>query len=326
MINRFLKHNKLSKYLIWKYMDWRRSRQTVNFVKSLETYLQDYNAGNGGDRLKHALIMEVLQHLKPMSEWSYRETHAGAGFYSMNAHSRILFKAVLNKDKMDGAGSLYRKFLEDWWNAGAPGYPGSVLLASRFLNTYLKDPSKIDIRVTEIEPAALSRLKVLSGDYGIKIRADIFDKQIDWLCQGSSLLFVVDPYFYDRYTTDTLNGRIGRVHLYDLFNRLSQKNGAILFIFTADPTDSPRKTYEELKYDIDNYNTIPIVKHFLLVDKQLENEVVHNHYWISIVGFGTGIDIVNKIPGSNEWNSSWLNIGIFKETYDSKIEEVKSQL
>ena len=93
MVNRFLKKNKLSKYFIERYREWERSRATAVFVKSMETYIQDSNAGNGGDRLKHALLMEVLIRIN-LGEWSYRETHAGAGLYPMNGHSRMLLKAI----------------------------------------------------------------------------------------------------------------------------------------------------------------------------------------------------------------------------------------
>ncbi len=45
--------------------------------------IQDRNAGNAGDLLKHTLLLEILSHL-PFDlrvPWSYTETHAGAGMF-----------------------------------------------------------------------------------------------------------------------------------------------------------------------------------------------------------------------------------------------------
>ena len=43
--------------------------------------IQDRNAGNAGDRLKHALLTEILARLPGAQAWAYGETHAGAGAY-----------------------------------------------------------------------------------------------------------------------------------------------------------------------------------------------------------------------------------------------------
>jgi hypothetical protein len=162
----------------------------------------------------------------------------------------------------------------------------------------------------------------MCGDYGVNLRPESFDKQMDWLCQGEFILFVVDPYYYDRDAKSALRGRFGKKHLFQLFESLSRKKGAILLIFTADPTDSSRKTYEELKHDINNYSDIPLVRHYLLVDKQLENEALFNYYWVSVVGFGNGVNIVNDLPNSDQWNASLIQSGVFMDVYGTRIEEV----
>lgn len=324
MRNNFLKKNKMFRYFLEKYNDLQRSKEISEFNRKMETYLQDRNAGNGGDRLKHMLILNLLQHMEPTDEWSYRETHAGSGIYPINAHSKLLFNEINTLKETKAFSSLYWNSLKEWLNAGAPGYPGSVLLAARFLHHKIKNPGEFDIRVTESDPIALSRLSLLSGDYGVKIRADSFDMQMDWLCYGSSLLFVVDPYFYDNNAKNTTKGRFGKVHLFELLNRLSQKKGGILLIFTADPSDSPRRTYEELKNDLDGYHEIQIVRHFLLNEKQIENKNFRNYYWISIIGFGTGVEIVKNIPIMQEWNSLLKNMNILREICDSRMDEMVS--
>jgi hypothetical protein len=142
---------------------------------------QDANAGNVGDQLKHALLIETIQRLPADPAWAYAETHAGAGAYESD-QARILIAAarraaagraaarrVAANSGVPGrgpdarttghpvAGTGYAAALlarEAGWPAEERDrwYPGSVLLAVGGRAQWSS------VRLAEADPAVMDRL------------------------------------------------------------------------------------------------------------------------------------------------------------------------
>src|SRR5690349_2843162 len=133
-------------------------------------------SANPGDRLKHALLLEVLEGTRAWPAITYGETHAGAGAYRevgqanrapREQHIRLLREEVERSDPAegnDGPGTAYLRWLRDWWatpsNAGT--YPGSALTALRWLQRH--HPERFEIRLTEGCEATCGKLKEALGE------------------------------------------------------------------------------------------------------------------------------------------------------------------
>lgn len=96
---------------------------------------QENNAGNNGDRVKHTVVLHTLERAAGWGKIRYRETHAGAGFYPMNDESCELRQLVMGSQPppSDDKASVYYRSLRSWWTADAPGYPGGIVQAARWL-------------------------------------------------------------------------------------------------------------------------------------------------------------------------------------------------
>lgn len=264
---------------------------------------QSRNAGNRGDRLKHAILLEILNSAIQKNICSYRESHAGAGYYDLNKHSMELFNFLSTDDKnsLHGVGQLYGQILKQWWIKNVTTYPGSIALASEILHGNSKSLDKIDIRATEVDTKAFTRLLGLKSEFNIELRNESFDKNFNWLCEGTSMVFLIDPFFYDLNAT-IQSGGFGREQLINIFNNLSLKKAAVLIIFTSYIEKSHKRTYEDLKRDISNHlppKSLP--RHFVTTRKKNGE----TYYWISVIGFGDdGVKIVKDL--SSDWNKSWL--------------------
>ncbi|CAG0952022.1 hypothetical protein METP3_00270 [Methanosarcinales archaeon] len=263
---------------------------------------QSKNAGNRGDRLKHAILLEILDYTIQNNIWSYRESHAGAGYYDLNEHSMELlnFLSTNEKNNLQGVGQLYGQILKQWWIKNTKTYPGSIALASEILYRNSKSLDKIDIRATEVDIEAFTRLYSLKSEFNLGLKNESFDTNLDWLCEGSSMVFLIDPFFYD-INVKMQSGGFGREQLINIFKNLSIKKAAVLIIFTSYIERSHKKTYEDLKMDISNH--LPpksVARHFITTRKKNGK----TYYWISVIGFGDGVKIVKGLH--SDWNKSWL--------------------
>jgi hypothetical protein len=263
---------------------------------------QSKNAGNRGDRLKHAILLEILDSAIQNNICSYRESHAGAGYYDLNEHSMKLFNFLGTNEKntLQGVGQLYGQTLKQWWIKNTKTYPGSIALASEILYRNSKSLDKIDIRATEVETKAFARLLGLKSEFDIELKNESFNKNLNWLCEGSSMVFLIDPFFYDVNAT-IQSGGFGREQLIKIIENLSLKKGAVLIIFTSYLERSHKKTYEDLKRDISHHLPSKSLSRHFITTRKKNGET---YYWISVIGFGDGVKIVKDLR--SDWNKSWL--------------------
>src|SRR4051812_39581697 len=101
-------------------------------------------AANNGDRLKHALLLEVLERTGDWAGVVYAETHAGAGAY--HAGDQTKDKYILDlRQKVEnapttatGPGFAYLTWLREWWGdpANRESYPGSAVTVLRWLQRH----------------------------------------------------------------------------------------------------------------------------------------------------------------------------------------------
>lgn len=107
---------------------------------ALLSYRHGYHAGNFADVLKHLVQIECLQHIvKKEKPFTYIDTHAGAGLYSLESE-----QALKLQEYRRGIGALYgstlpqlarylevvKRFNQD---STLRYYPGSALIAEHFL-------------------------------------------------------------------------------------------------------------------------------------------------------------------------------------------------
>ncbi len=101
----------------------------------MKEYLQDKNAGNLGDYLKHFLLIKLIERLKkayPCSSITYIESHAGAGIYELQEEhwkNRNKYREVVCSDseQWDTFGRLNSRTEKD------KEYYGSFILAGKLL-------------------------------------------------------------------------------------------------------------------------------------------------------------------------------------------------
>lgn len=165
----------------------------------------DGKSANPGDRLKHALLLEVLGMANEWPAINYSETHAGAGVYLAERQSGEKYKYIENLHSLVTQtevptdplpGTVYLRSLKQWWRGGENKgkYPGSVILARQWLKDNV-DESRWTMRVTEADQATFERLrKALGGANGDVARHSSFAERIDWLTEKDNLILLVDPF------------------------------------------------------------------------------------------------------------------------------------
>jgi 23S rRNA A2030 N6-methylase RlmJ len=162
----------------------------------------DTKSANHGDRLKHALMLEVLKRCKAWPTFTYAETHGGAGLYSAKGQTkkgrryirdlrRQVMSAVAGAER-GSAGSEYYRFLKEWWagDASADEYPGSVLQAARYLRT--QGRRRFHIRVTEADAETCGRLEGALSPFRrtLRLRNRGFQHELSSLCENDGLFLL----------------------------------------------------------------------------------------------------------------------------------------
>jgi hypothetical protein len=171
----------------------------------------DPQSANSGDRMKHALNLELLTRMRSWPSVSYSETHSGAGIYEAELqdprkqHIRNLRDLVTwerlnrlgnNSSLQSTAGEEFFKRLTEWWgNQENPfeKYPGSARQALDFL---LSIGKKFKFRLTENDENAVRRLKsaMKPGKEHVEVKQASFRDEMVWLSEPDFLLLVVDPF------------------------------------------------------------------------------------------------------------------------------------
>ncbi|HVC92705.1 MAG TPA: hypothetical protein VND64_03395 [Pirellulales bacterium] len=161
----------------------------------------DEKAANEGDKLKHALLLEVLGRCEDWKNLTYAETHAGAGIYLASAqspnkpHIANLFRLWSDADAEPAesdAGGRYFALLRRWWASERRinRYPGSILQSA----LYLKSRGvATEFRVTEADGDTCDRLTKAVKHCGIRPDFARFQEKIDWLTKNDPLVLLVDP-------------------------------------------------------------------------------------------------------------------------------------
>jgi hypothetical protein len=288
----------------------------------LRMSLQDHNAGNAGDQLKHALLSELLIRLPRDESWGYAETHAGAGAYAA-PHAGILMRGA-RKAVAGEAGSTYAQLLELWQRSpgahagqGVVRYPGSPALAA------LSGKIRGEMVLAESDAESLGRLRDALdrgagfGNLALRLLEGSFEGHLGALTSASRLLILVDPYYYQSDADEGTGGRLGRLHLEQLVTALSGRD-AVLMIFCAnrpreqaragpvdeaaggrpagDPMRGSRGTWRSLGADLAGLDP-PSLRLF---------RAAGTPHALLAAGWGQGRSLVARLPGAARWERSWL--------------------
>lgn len=311
----------------------------------------DEKAANAGDRMKHALSLEVLSRTHAWKSVTYAETHAGAGVYlegkqGKPPHIRDFREIVLwqlmcqrettprvESENGTRAGAPYFDLLKEWWfdPANHGKYPGSAKQAVIYLSKLRSDQS-FEIRLTEKCEKAFKRLKKAVAGFKEGPRNRSFYKEREWLTQPDNLFLVVDPFrcvesFDLSKQTDINKGDIDHGVVRELIELCEPKQAAVIHFWWSKRSQPGGSEMDKLVTASHNAarclfqewkggNAARAVREFQ--DK-------HNHASI-LLGIGDGARIVEDIPGKDDWQASWLKPFLaesqMNDTQSSKIEEV----
>ncbi len=306
--------------------------------------MQDRNAGNLGDQLKHALLLEILVRLPAHESWAYVETHAGAGIYA-TPHAATLFRraweAAGARAPRGGppsapaelpAGWPYAAALCRWWRelASQPGsspgslfesaamdlqYPGSALLA--LLSGTLRGPVDLidaDPAVVRRLRAALDRLiapRLPAGDgrlgpgSRIRVHGGSFEEHVERLCAAGRLVVLVDPYYYLREAPDGRAGRLGLKHLRMIFQVLERRD-AVALVFTSSPPSDALTIGEAGLLSGGTWRGLLADARALAPPALRCYRAADAPHAVLAAGWGAGAALVRELPGAAAWERSWL--------------------
>lgn len=165
----------------------------------MSEYLQDKNAGNAGDYLKHFLLIQLVQKVLrtyPNSSIAYIESHAGAGLYNLEeTHWKYRYKY---RNLICGEDAQWTSF--DSLNPiENKQYFGSFMLAGKLLLKYRKHNFKIVLH--EKDENVVLRIR----DCASKLSPDIRGESNPKIIKGEIvelkkagfdiIICLVDPYF-----------------------------------------------------------------------------------------------------------------------------------
>lgn len=282
----------------------------------------DDKAGNKGDQLKHALILEILMRCGGWTPLTYAETHSGAGIYhgEAQASKELKYQYICNlKQRHDELinfpdalcpGATYFESLRDWWNAEARHslYPGSVVQAVTFLDRP-QGGTGVIVRVTEADPITHERLTDALQPFDVVPRCSGFQDQINWLCENDQIVLVVDPFaiigdvpVQDRQA-QLSNGRIDLGTLRTILDGFPGKSKAVVMLWTSFGQQN-RDFNQPLERMLREW-TLANGTHF----RRYHDNASHNVY---VIGFGDGQEVVGDLPDGEAWNSSWMQ-GVIRE-------------
>jgi hypothetical protein len=262
---------------------------------------QDDNAGNNGDRIKHAVLLEILSRTDQWDKVSYRESHAGAGLYPVNKHIRELRKTVrtIPPPPEGDTGSGYFRSLRSWWDADAPGYPGGIIQAARWLRQHRREGS-FDIKATENKPHPFALLSRLSKFYEMEVRYDSFLNQQQWLLDGDNFVILLDPFHYVRVrASDDASieqGVLDHEALKGVLDACANKNRAVILVWTSKGHQF-HTSLKDLRADLQDW-----------AKGHGNSRIGQCHcgnYGISVIGINEGRD-AGELPDNVGWEQSWL--------------------
>ena len=307
--------------------------------------IQDRSAGNTGDQLKHALLLEVLDRIPADEVWGYVETHAGAGTY-LTPHAPALFRGAWSETGGGAAGResmperlgppagwCYARALSRWWReqSAVPGlapehmpdaivmevsYPGSAVLALR--SEVMRGP----VALIESDPTVVRRLRIAldrlfeparrperDGWPGPSSRVQAitgsFAEHIDRFKAASRMVVLADPYFYMRESLACHEGQLGLKHLRFICQALDSRD-AVLLVFASSPPSGMLTLGEAGALSGGTWKA-------LLSDLRAQAppalrcfRAAETPHAVLAAGWGAGKAIVRGLPGVASWERSWL--------------------
>ena len=307
--------------------------------------IQDRNAGNTGDQLKHALLLEALARLPGDEVWGYAETHAGAGVY-VTPHAPALFRGAWAATQgamaeWDPAterlgpppGWSYAGALCRWWReqSGPPGlapeqmsdaavrevsYPGSAVLALR------SQVARGPITLIEADPAVAQRLRIAADrlfeptrwperdgwpgpSSRLQVIAGSFAEHLDRIAAASRLVVLVDPYFYVRESLSCEDGQLGLEHLRLVCQALDACD-AVLLVFTSSPPSGMLTVGEAGALSGGTWRPLLSDLRALAPSALRCFRAAETPHAVLAAGWGAGKAIVRGLPGVTSWERSWL--------------------
>lgn len=268
----------------------------------------DEKSANCGDRLKHALELEVMERTRRWPSVVYCETHAGAGVYhagnQSEGHIRNLRRQVMDAHAGDGeAGAAYLSSLKNWWRdtANSGTYPGSAVTAMQWLKQY-RQPGTFDLRVTEKDDVTCQRLRQALGAFDHGVRQASFMNQLSWLTTDDNLVLLVDPYgCVERFAASGRgldDGWIDHSVVQDILRRCAAKERAVVSFWWGFG-QALREHHRA---------TCDLLKAWAQQQERAECRLFHDgkNHAEALVGIGVGAEVVRSLPSRDEWRRSWL--------------------
>jgi hypothetical protein len=282
-------------------------------------------SANQGDRLKHALLLEVLERAQTWPDVTYAETHAGAAIYRAEGQAaqkpdkqyiRLLREEVERSHLAEGdnePGAAYLGWLKEWWLAPSKDgtYPGSALTALHWLREHHAE--RFELRLTEGGEATCKQLKEELGEaYRDQAKHGSFHDHLDWLTERENLILLVDPFgivkeFDPGRSSDGLRtGKIDHEVVRKILNRCLSKERAIV-LFWWSSGQKLAEHHEATSRLLEQWGD----EHSRVSYRQF-HDGRYNHK-LGLMGISGGAGIVSGIPGRDDWARAWLKNVIYEK-------------
>lgn len=291
----------------------------------------DAKSANAGDRMKHALSLEVLSRTDKWPLVTYSETHAGAGLYDESKQKpaqspiRDLWELVCSASALNSgkrltnspvAGTAYLELLERWWTTSESPrtYPGSARQACEYLKRSGRD---FRLYLTEADDETCRKLReAVKECESAEVKCCSFEGEIEWLTTPDWLYLVVDPFRCVESFTGNNNlpdgkfgvtkGDIDHRIVRNILQRCQDKEAAVMH-FWWPTTSRDAKNGVTAIITESNRTTCNLFQTWESEAKgrcyrQFDDK--HNHA-SALLGVGSGADIVQQI-GQLAWEKSWL--------------------
>ena len=279
----------------------------------------DENAANFGDRLKHTLLLEVLDRTMKWPAVQYAETHAGAGIYSAedqkDDHIEDLCQSVSAiQPALYSPGHSYHASLVKWWTEDSHGakYPGSATTALRWLRDN-RQGDNWQMRLVEADTCTSERLRAAILDPRSEAHTSSFDTQLDWLTEGDNVVLLVDPFgivstFNSSASDKGINdGWIDYSLLQAVLEKCSGKQRVVLSIWWG--------FGQALR--VHHKGNCDLLWNWAEKHGNARCRIFHDtkNHANALIGIGDGAAIVQAIPSRDEWKKSWLSNVVHEKKY-----------
>jgi hypothetical protein len=276
----------------------------------------DGKAANYGDRLKHALLFEVLERTVDWPRVMYAETHAGAGVYHAGAQTKGRYIADL-RHKVEvfntttlRAGTGYLTWLKLWWSTQAnwESYPGSAMTAHHWLQS--NRPESSEVRLTEMDEVTCERLRHAISPPTAGIKNQSFLDELDWLTEKDNLILLVDPFGCVPLISDATSNRgvgdalIDHPMVMNILQRCLRKERAIISLWWGFG-QAHRNNHSV---------TCDMLTDWTQQNDQAECRIFHDkhNHANALIGIGSGTDVIRSLPDRTVWKQTWLDDAIYE--------------